>query len=132
MQLFCPTKRVNTMVEQIIKTTLEQADEYFHAAQEELFKPEEDVVHYMVCKGAYRAIYNYLTSYLLIHDLTLDPKVTLKELLELCKNIDKKFNDLNLDLLYHAHDDEDVWRDLGIAQQFMDLATQTKKLVGRK
>ncbi len=120
------------MVEQIIKTTLEQADEYFNSAQEELFKPEEDIVHYMVCKGAYKAIQNYLIGYLLNHDLTLEPRATLQELLQLSRNIDARFNDLNLDLLYNAHEEEDVWMDYGTAREFMNLAIQTKELIGRE
>ena len=111
------------------KTPFEQAEEFFHSAQEELYKPEEDVVHYMVCRSAYKAVQNYLVAYLTSKKIATNPTMTLENLLGMCRQADQSFNDLKLDLLYNAHEEEDVWMDMGTAQEFMDLAIRTKALV---
>ena len=112
-----------------VKTPLEQAEEFFNSAREELYKPEEDVVHYMVCRSAYKAVQNYLIAYLTMQKVKTNPTMTLESLLGLCRESSNDFNNLKLDLLYNAHEQEDVWMDLGTAQEFMDLAIQTKALV---
>ena len=116
------------MSDQLIKETTQRAEEYFSCAQEELFKPEEDVVNYMVCKCAYRAAYNYLTVYLLNNKVEVHATESLENIVEECKKINPVFNELHLDLLYHPLD-EDVWMDLETARKFMDLAEQTKELI---
>ncbi|MEO9805995.1 MAG: hypothetical protein ABJF04_22240 [Reichenbachiella sp.] len=117
------------MYDQKIKSTLDLAGDYYQSAEEELLKPAEDIVPYLVCRNAYRAIQNYLTGFLMNHDLKANPGITLKEILLDCRNYDSRFSNLHLDLLYDAHENEDVWMDLDIANQFMKLANQTKQLV---
>lgn len=117
------------MYDQKIKSVHNQAEEYLNAAEEGLLKPEEDIVPYMICRNAYKSIQSYLTWFLMNRDLKYNPKITLKDLLMDCRKYDAKFNDLHLDLLYDAHEKEDVWMDLAVANQFMSLATQTKALV---
>lgn len=112
-----------------VKTPLQQAEEFLQIAQEELYKPEEDVVRYMVCRSAYKAVQNYLTAYLVKQNIKTNPTMTIENLLDLCRKSNPIFNDLKLDLLYNAHEEEDVWMDMGTAQEFMDLASKTKVLV---
>ena len=112
-----------------IKSIFDQAEEYFSAAQKELFKPEEDVVHYMVCKGAFKSIHSYLNWYLHLHEIKASDSTSMAELTNHCRQLDNKFNELNLDLLYNAHEEEDLWMNMATAQEFMDLAMKTRELV---
>lgn len=116
------------MVDQA-KTLFEQADEIYYNAQEGLYKPEEDVVHYMVCHGAFKASYKFLSGYLINQNYEIKPKSSLEDLLKACQSIDKKFKTLNLEKFYHATEEEDVWMDIGTSQEFFELATQTRSLV---
>ena len=54
------------MFDQKIKTTMSQADALLDAANEELCRPEEDVVPYMVCNNAYKSVGKYLTGYAIL------------------------------------------------------------------
>ena len=117
------------MHEQKFQTTLDQADELFNSAQEELARPEEDVVPYSVCRSAFKSVNKYLTGYLLKHGMDIHSSMSLEEMLKKCQEIDPKFNDLDLKLLYSTSEDEDVWMDMAIVKQYIGLAEQTKKLV---
>ena len=119
------------MPDQEVKTIWEQADQLYHNAQQELFKPEEDVVNYAVCYGAFKAAYKYLYGYLLSNGVTLTDKPSLESLMEQCRKIEPRFRDLNLEKFYHATEEEDVWMSVGTAQEFMDMASQTKKMVAQ-
>lgn len=123
------TQKRTAMYDQKIISVLNQAEEYLNEAEEGMLKPEEDIVPYMICRNAYRSIQSYLTWFLMNRDLKYNPEITLKELLMDCRKFDGKFNDLHLDLLYDAHEKEDVWMDLAIANRFMSLARQAKALV---
>ena len=46
------------------KQHFQKAKEQLNVANEELFKPKEDVVSYLVCKSSQHAIENYLKGYL--------------------------------------------------------------------
>jgi hypothetical protein len=118
------------MYNEKIKTTLDEAEELFDAAKEELYKPEEDVVHYMVCHNAFKSVNQYLTGYLLNHGVEIYVSMSLAALLDQCRLIDKKFNDLNLDLLYTFNEDENIWMDIDNTLEYMELAAQTRKMVG--
>ena len=65
-------------------------------ANEELFRPEEDVVSYLVCKNAQHAIENYLKGYLLKNDINPDRFRTIDRLYNECKRINKDFEKVNL------------------------------------
>ncbi len=84
------------MYDQKIKSTLDQAAELFDAAKEELCRPEEDVVPYMVCNNAYRSVTKYLNGYLLKNGIEIHHSMSLQVLLNLCRDVDPKFNDLDL------------------------------------
>jgi hypothetical protein len=110
------------------KTIIEQGEEHYHNAQEELFKPAEDVVHYMVCRSAYKASHKFLTGFLMQNGIQINSKLTLEELLKMCREINPAFKSLKLDPFFHATEEEDVWMDLATAQEFLRLATETRKL----
>lgn len=118
------------MYEQKAQTAIGQADELFQIAKEELSRPEEDVVPYSVCRNAFISVNKYLAGYLLKHGIDIHASMSLEVLLNKCREIDAKFNDLNLDPLYSTSEPEDVWMDMDTVNEFIELATRTRKMVG--
>jgi len=72
------------------------AVEKLNEASEELFRPEEDVVSYSVCKNAQFAIENYLKGFLLKNGLDPSKFKTIDRLYEQCKTFNKKFENIDL------------------------------------
>ncbi len=116
-------------MEQMTKTTLEAADELLSRANNELCKPEEDVVHYCVCQNAYDAIVNYLGSFLLENNVEFEKTSTIEDLLSSCRAIDKRFNELTLAPIYNPTRSQDAWMSIATANSFMAMATNTQKMV---
>ena len=73
-----------------------KAQEQLHIANEELFKPEEDVVSYLVCKNSQNAIENYLKGFLTLRGFTTNENETIENLIERCKSLDNKFNQVDI------------------------------------
>ena len=119
------------MHNQKVKITMDQADELFLTAQEELSRPEEDVVPYMVCRNAFKSVNKYLTGFLLKYGMEIHASMSLDVLLNRCREIDPRFNSLNLDPLYSTSEQEDVWMDMDTVKEFIGLATQTREMVGQ-
>lgn len=65
-------------------------------ANQELYRPEEDMVTYLVCKNSQMAIENYLKGYLLKYDVNTSKSNTIESLYEQCKLINKRFEKVNL------------------------------------
>ena len=74
----------------------DEAVQKLNKANEELYRPEEDVVTYSVCKNSQIAITNYLKGYLLINGKDPNRYPTIKSLYEQCKLINKKFEEIDL------------------------------------
>ncbi|WP_370477747.1 hypothetical protein [Tamlana flava] len=72
------------------------AEKRLNQARKELYRPEEDIVSYLVCKNAQHAIENYLRGYLLKHDVETDEAETIESLYEQCKRVNKKFAKVKL------------------------------------
>ena len=66
-------------------------------AGEELYRPEEDVVSFLVCKNSQYAIQNFLRGYLLQHGFETEGEETVQSLYERCKAINKNFEKINLE-----------------------------------
>ncbi len=75
------------------------AKENLKDANEELFKPEEDVVSYLVCKNSQQAIENYLKGYLSLRGFETNKEETLQNLLDRCKSLDSKFNQVDIETI---------------------------------
>lgn len=80
-----------------------KANDYFKAASnklqeanEELLRPKEDVVSYVVCKNSQNAIEDYLKGYLLKNGVNPDKFKTIDNLYNECKSLDKRFEKVNL------------------------------------
>ena len=78
------------------KTQLEDGKKRLIAANQELYKPKEDVVTYLVCKNSQNAIESYLRGYLGHKGIALLENESLEKLLNRCKQIDPKFNKIDL------------------------------------
>jgi HEPN domain-containing protein len=74
----------------------DDAVEKLNEASQELFKPEEDVVTFAVCKNAQYAIENYLKGFLLINGIDPDNYKTIESLYEQCKAINNNFVTIDL------------------------------------
>ena len=74
----------------------DNAIEKLNEANEELLKPKEDVVSYLVCKNAQHAIENYLKGYLLQNGIDPNHYRTIDSLYKHCKKINKNFKEINL------------------------------------
>jgi len=72
------------------------AIEKLNEANEELLRPNEDVVSYMVCKNSQYAIENYLRGYLYKNGIEPSTYKTIEGLYEQCKIINKKFENVDL------------------------------------
>ncbi|MEL0454930.1 HEPN domain-containing protein [Flavobacteriaceae bacterium SZ-1-7] len=72
------------------------AEKRLNQARKELYRPEEDIVSYLVCKNAQHAIENYLRGYLLKHEVEPSQFETIEDLYKACKKINKDFSKVNL------------------------------------
>lgn len=83
----------------------EEAVEKLNEADAELFRPEEDVVSFLVCKNSQYAIENYLKGFLLQNGVDPSGFKTIDGLYERCKIIDKTFEEVELfDLKCRSHE----------------------------
>jgi len=81
------------------KNHFNTAKENLKDANEELFKPEEDVVSYLVCKNSQQVIENYLKGYLTLRGFETNENETLQSLLDRCKSLDSKFNQVDMETI---------------------------------
>lgn len=77
----------------------QKAKQQLSEANNELFKPEEDVVSFLVCKNSLNAIENYLKGYLSKRGYDTTNKDSLDQLLERCRLLDKKFRQIDLNVI---------------------------------
>jgi HEPN domain-containing protein len=109
---------------------LTEADILLEKAKEELCRPDEDVVKYMVCKHAYKAIEKYMAGFLVKNGVRIHNSTSISDLLNQCRTIDSGFEKLNLNPLTRAGDPEDLWMNMRTANEFIHLAEQTRIKVG--
>jgi HEPN domain-containing protein len=83
-------------MEQKAEKFLLNAVQKLNQANKELFRPEEDIVAYSVCKNAQYAIENYLKGFLLKKGVEPTPFKTIESLYEQCKLINKAFKEVDL------------------------------------
>ncbi|MGB5364132.1 MAG: HEPN domain-containing protein [Aureibaculum sp.] len=81
------------------------ASKKLNEANEELFKPKEDLVTYMVCKNAQFAIENYLKGFLLQNGVNPAKYKTVESLHQQCIKLNNKFEEVDLsDFNCKSHD----------------------------
>lgn len=74
----------------------ENAIQKLREANDELCRPEEDVVAPLVCKNSQEAISNYLKGYLILQGIKPPEGSTIDRLYEQCSSIDSRFEKINL------------------------------------
>jgi HEPN domain-containing protein len=72
------------------------AKKKLNEAKEELFRPEEDMVSYLVCKNSQVAIENYLKGYLLKNGVDIDDCKTIDSLFKQCVAVNSNFEKIDL------------------------------------
>ncbi len=119
------------MLSQKIQTTIEKADQYLEAAENEMFKAAEDVVPHMACSSARQSILNYLNGFLLTKGMEIDTPISLEDLINKCSDIDPKFDQLNLNIIHCRSVDHDFnyCTDLKKIEDCIKVAALAKKLV---
>jgi len=65
-------------------------------ANEELFRPEEDIVSFVVCKNSQLAVESFLKGFLLQNEINPAPYKTIDDLYDQCKAINKNFEKISL------------------------------------
>ncbi len=81
------------------KIHLDTAQEKLKTANEELFKPKEDVVTYLVCKNSQYAIIAFLKGYLNHRGFATDDDETIEGLANRCIALDPKFKKIDLNVI---------------------------------
>ena len=87
------------LMDQKAKDHFEKAENQLSEANKELYKPSEDVVSFLVCKNSLFAIENYLKGYLALRGFETKSEETLDHLLERCRLLNNKFNQISIDTI---------------------------------
>ena len=80
-------------------THFNKAKEHLKMANDAMYKPQEDVVTFQVCKNSLVSMKNYLKGYLSNRGFETQKKEPLDLLLERCRLLDKKFNQIDLKVI---------------------------------
>ncbi|MBT8299285.1 MAG: HEPN domain-containing protein [Maribacter sp.] len=89
------------------KKLYEEAIQKLKEANDELCRPEEDVVSQLVCSNSQHAIVNYLKGFLIENGIDFNSEDTIDTLYEQCKSINKHFEEVHLSGFdCNAHKDE--------------------------
>ncbi|MCJ7466486.1 MAG: HEPN domain-containing protein [Maribacter sp.] len=75
---------------------LDNAVKKLNEANQELYRPEEDVVSYVVCKNAQFAIESFLKGFLMKNGIDPGNDKTIDSLYAQCKAINKNFEGIDL------------------------------------
>jgi hypothetical protein len=96
------------MLDNKIKSYFGQANEYMEIARKESFKSEEDVVPYMICSNARRAMTKYLLGYLMQKGHSVSATSTPELLLGKCLEINPNFKNINLKAMNCSDEEKGV------------------------
>ncbi len=75
----------------------EEATRKLSQASHELYRPEEDVVTYLVCQNSHLAIENFLKGFLVKNKVDPDGFSSVDELYSNCKTLNGKFEEVNIE-----------------------------------
>lgn len=89
----------NHIMDEIHKIHFSNAKEQLRIANEELFKPKEDVVTYLVCKNSQGAIENNLKGYLTLRGFETHENESLEGLLNRCISLNPRFKNIDLNVI---------------------------------
>ena len=64
-----------------------------------MYKPEEDIVSLVVCRGTLGSIENYLKGFLALRGFETRNDENVGDLMERCRMLDKKFNGIRIEAI---------------------------------
>jgi hypothetical protein len=110
---------------------LEEADKMLQSAEEEMMRAEEDVIAHSVCFNSRQAILNYLTFFLFSRGVRPETPITMAGLMEQCRAIDPRFENLSLANIQCRHDKDEKEYCLSTAQvgQCFKVAGQARSFI---
>lgn len=106
------------------------AKELLATAEHEQERSEEDVVTHLICTHSRLSLSNFLAGFLIRRQISVHHPVSLVSLLEQCKQVDSRFDQLNLNDIHCRNErhDNDYCLDhhqvdacLRVAQQARDI-----------
>ena len=68
-----------------------------HEADQERFKPEEDIVSLVICRSTIGSIENYLRGFLNLRGFETEEDETIGDLMERCRMLDSKFRSIKIE-----------------------------------
>ena len=81
-----------------------KAEQYFskgsrklQEGDQELYKPEEDIVSLVICRSTIGSIENYLKGFLTLRGFDIEEDQTLADLMERCRMLDPKFHSIKIE-----------------------------------
>ena len=113
----------------LINPSIREAQQHLDAAWEEMARPEEDVVVYMVCKHALNSVKCYLNGFLLSAGVLRNNSDPVEHLIDECRKVDIRFQDLDLTPFVILNDPDDVYMNLDVANDFLELCAKTRDMV---
>lgn len=99
-------------------------------AEQEWERSEEDVVTHLICSNARLSLSNFMAGYLIRKGVAVHHPVTMATLLDQCRNLDARFEGIDLSPILCRHESHDndycLGRDqvdmcMRIAQQVRDI-----------
>jgi spore coat polysaccharide biosynthesis protein SpsF (cytidylyltransferase family) len=119
------------MKDPIVQNLVDEANQLLDMAKEEMDRSEEDVVTHLVCKNSRLSMVKYMEAYLLEKGVKVRWPITPDKLLQQCRTLDERFNELDLSAVACRFDseDDDYCLELDMAGHCYDLAEQAKSLI---
>ncbi|MEJ2112761.1 MAG: HEPN domain-containing protein [Flavobacteriaceae bacterium] len=116
------------------KKLFEEAVDKLNAANKELYRPEEDIVPYSVCKNSQHAIENFLKGYLLKKGIETSNLKTIKSLYDECIKVNKKFEQIDLsDFECKSYNTDNVYcNEVSKVSSCFDIADSLDTLLRRE
>lgn len=107
------------------------ANELLVAAEHEQERSAEDVVTHLICTHSRLSLSNFLAGFLIRRQIPVHHPVSLVSLLDQCKDIDSRFDQLNLSQIHCRHEkhDTDYCLDHDQVDECLKAAQQARDIV---
>ena len=119
------------MLHDEVDKLLEFAGELLDRAEDEADRSKEDVVTHLIFNNSRQAIANYFAGYLMQKKLHVHKPVTLQGLLDQCKEVDARFETIDLAPIHCSckTTDDNYCLDNEQVDQCMEIARQARAIV---
>jgi hypothetical protein len=107
------------------------ANELLDAAEHEQERSAEDVVTHLICTHSRLSLSNFLAGFLIRRQIQVHHPVSLVSLLEQCKDVDSRFDHLNLNQIHCRFEkhDKDYCLDHDQVDECLKAAQQARDIV---